>query len=117
MNVSCRTDGATWTREGIRQAQLLGMEYVPSVTPAAMMAPAYQLSLNKPLMTLVWRGYVNSAINCEAPEIQNGMPMPRRRRATRNMAMLTEAVWRITPTTMIAEPTVILCFLPSLSFV
>jgi hypothetical protein len=75
MHVSCRIDGTACTTEGMRHAQLSGLAKVPSVTPAAMMAPAYlvtmvsnvtlllkvlldtyQDSLNNPLMTEVWDG-------------------------------------------------------------
>jgi hypothetical protein len=43
------------------------------------------------------------------------MPIPRRIRATRNMAMLMEAVWMITPMRRITEPKVMLCFRPKRS--
>lgn len=47
--------------------------------------------------------------------MQNGIPMPRRIRATRNMAMLMEAVWMMTPMRRMAEPRVMLCLRPNLS--
>ena len=56
MNVSWSMDGAICNRDGIRQAQSFGMEKVPRVTPAAMIAPMYQLSLKRPLSTAVCRG-------------------------------------------------------------
>lgn len=116
MKVNCNREGRIWSSEGIRQAQLFGIAYVPSVTLAAMMAPTYQLSLNRPLSTLECLGKVNSAISCEAPEIQNGMPMPSKIRDTRNMAMLIEPVCKATPTVMIADPIVMLCLRPNRSF-
>jgi hypothetical protein len=98
-----------------RQAQSLFIENVPRVHPAAIIAPTYQLSLKRPLRTAVCRGYVSSAMSCDAPLIQNGMPIPRRIRATRNMTMLMEAVWMITPMRRITEPNVMLCFRPKRS--
>ena len=56
MNVSWSKDGAICSRDGILHAQSFGMENVPRVTPAAMIAPTYQLSLKRPLSTAVWRG-------------------------------------------------------------
>ena len=51
----------------------------------------------------------------DAPLMQNGIPMPSRIRATRNIAMLMEAVWMITPIRRMAEPRVMLCLRPNLS--
>ena len=41
MNVKLKRAGTSWMSEGIRQAQVFGIEYVPRVTPAATIAPAY----------------------------------------------------------------------------
>lgn len=41
MKMSCSIAGAIWRSEGRRQDQSLGMEKVPSVVPAAIIAPAY----------------------------------------------------------------------------
>lgn len=86
IKVSCNIDGAIWTKEGILQAHVSWRLYVPKVVPAAMMAPTYQDSLKRPFNTPASFGYASSAMSEEAPEIQNGIPIPRRRRATRNMA-------------------------------
>ena len=83
--MSCSSDGAIWTKEGIRQAHVSARLYVPRVVPAAMMAPTYQDSLNRPFNTPASFGYASSAMSEEAPEIQKGIPIPRMRRATRNM--------------------------------
>src|SRR3569833_2452815 len=91
MNVSCSKDGVAWTRDGMRHDHSSGREKVPSVTPAAMMAPAYQDSLNSPFRMPASRGYASSAISCDAPEMQKGIPMPRSRRDTRNMATVARA--------------------------
>lgn len=85
IKVSCSNDGAIWTKEGILQAHVSWRLYVPRVVPAAMMAPTYQDSLKRPFRTPASFGYASSAISEDAPEIQKGMPIPRRRRATRNM--------------------------------
>lgn len=50
-----------------------------------------QDSLKRPFKTPASRGWANSAMSCEAPEMQNGMPIPRRRREMRNIA--TSQVW------------------------
>ena len=47
--------------------------------------------------------------------MQNGMPMPSKMQAIRNMAILMEAVWMITPIRRMAEPRVMLCLRPNLS--
>lgn len=86
MNMSCSVDGSSWSSDGRRQLQLLSQENVPRVTPAAMMAPAYQLSLNRPVMTDRSLGYASSAMSWEAPLMAYTIPMPRMMRATRNMA-------------------------------
>ena len=86
MKMSCNVDGKSWRSEGNRQLQLLSQEYVPSVTPAAMIAPAYQLSLNKPVITDRSLGYANSAMSCEAPLMAYTIPIPRMILATRNIA-------------------------------
>lgn len=41
MKMSCNIDGAIWRSDGIRQLQSFGIANVPSVTPAATIAPAY----------------------------------------------------------------------------
>lgn len=49
--------------------------------------------------------------------MQNGMPIPNNSLATRNIAILTAAVWRMTPTTIMADPMVMLCLRPIRSLV
>lgn len=85
MKISCSDDGRICNNEGRRQLQFDSIENVPSVTPAAIMAPAYQDSLNNPVMTPRSRGYVSSAISCEAPLMAKGMPKPSKMRDTTNM--------------------------------
>jgi len=134
MKASWRRDGAIWRSVGIFHAQLSGLLNVPRVTPAAIIAPAYQdyptlvfkggewpqdiiTSLNKPFITDVWLGYTSSAMSIEAPPIANGIPRPRMKREARNMPMSFESVWMITPIAIMTDPRVIECFLPSLSLV
>ena len=63
MKVSCSRDGSICNNDGILQDQSSGLEKVPRVTPAAIIAPAYQLSLKSPLRTAEWRGKVSSAMS------------------------------------------------------
>ena len=86
MNMSCSDEGKSCNKDGNRQLQLLSQEYVPRVMPAAKIAPAYQLSLKRPVITDRSFGYVSSAMSWDAPLIPYTIPMPRMILATRNMA-------------------------------
>lgn len=85
MKVSCRREGAAWRMDGMRHAQLLGIEWVPRVMPAARMAPINQDTLNRPVTIARSRGYVNSATSCDAPDTAQEIPMPITKREAMNM--------------------------------
>ena len=70
----------------MRQPQLEDICNVPSVTPAATMAPMNQEALkSEPILARSF-GYASSPIMEDAATMAKGMPKPSRNRATTNIA-------------------------------
>lgn len=82
----CTIAGAICSRDGILQAQLDGIVTVPKPTVAATIWPIKYDELNREVRIGLSFGYPSSPIRADPATMQNGMPNPRRIRATTYIA-------------------------------
>lgn len=76
MKQTWKAVGTNCNALGILHAHVFGIAKVPSVVPAAAIAPTNQLALKREVKVARSLGYDNSPMRDEAATIANGIPIP-----------------------------------------